>query len=576
MQKQLMRFFEFSHYDTESEIYQARVIHVITGMIMLFYTIHALFVPDWNAARWMDAEPGTLATLFEIMTYRPASIPALMLYLVYIVGFVVIAVTRRGYARYGAWMLMGGWFISGVWLVVANDRYPAIGAMPALILCIIAALLVGQRGILLAWVLSMAVMLLRFGDSEITDVVRASLITAMMMLSGGAFITALFLRYVGVSRSEGATRVSSGREVANEVLMRIAQQVSRRVRLDALLSEIVTEVSRQFTFVYHAQVFLIEEGGHTANLVASTGEVGQQLMARGHRLEIGSPSVIGQATFHGKPVIARAGERDTIHRRNELLPDTRVEAAFPLRVGDRIIGALDLQSTDAHAFDDENLTATFQALADSITLAIDNVRQYESAQARLQENERLVEETRKALREVERLNERLTGQAWADYLQGFGQVMGLTVDFEQDAVNPHADLTPTLQEAMQIKHLVQNQVGDRQVIAVPLRVRGRVIGAMEFELDEQRAFSPEDFDMVQEVSERFGLALENARLVDESQRVAQREALVNQISTRLQSSNDVDAMLGEAARSLQNVLKAPKVAIRLGTPPQDRKETMRE
>jgi hypothetical protein len=54
--------------------------------------------------------------------------------------------------------------------------------------------------------------------------------------------------------------------------------------------------------------------------------------------------------------------------------------------------------------------------------------------------------------------------------------------------------------------------------------------------------------------------------VEESQRIAQRETLINEISSRLQSANNVEATLAEAARSLNETLRANKVTIRLGIP----------
>jgi len=98
-------------------------------------------------------------------------------------------------------------------------------------------------------------------------------------------------------------------------------------------------------------------------------------------------------------------------------------------------------------------------------------------------------------------------------------------------------------------------------------VRGQVIGAMEFEMDETGNLSDEDMAMMEEVSEQLGLAAESNRLYETSQRIAQREALVNEISTRLQSGTSVEMTLTSAARSLKDVLKANRVAIRLGKPP---------
>ncbi|MEL7234608.1 MAG: hypothetical protein AAGK74_08930, partial [Chloroflexota bacterium] len=96
------------------------------------------------------------------------------------------------------------------------------------------------------------------------------------------------------------------------------------------------------------------------------------------------------------------------------------------------------------------------------------------------------------------------------------------------------------------------------------RVRGEVIGAMEFEIGDD--LSQEDLDMLGEVGERFGLAAENNRLYENSQRTAQREALVNEIGTRMQSANSVEATMTEAMRSLSDALKAKRVSIQLGRP----------
>jgi GAF domain-containing protein len=89
---------------------------------------------------------------------------------------------------------------------------------------------------------------------------------------------------------------------------------------------------------------------------------------------------------------------------------------------------------------------------------------------------------------------------------------------------------------------------------------------MEFEVDENDSLSAEDLGLIEEVSEQLGLAAETNRLFETSQRLAQREALVNEIATRLQTSSSVNMTLTTAAQSLKEALKASKVAIRLGTP----------
>lgn len=374
-------------------------------------------------------------------------------------------------------------------------------------------------------------------------------------------IALLFIRVRRISRTEGQKVEGEQRLRLAEINSKITSQASERIVLEQALINALQLILDNYKEIYHAQIFLIDEDGIQAQLRASTGEAGQRLMEKGHSLAVGSLSVIGQTTFKNEPVIARPGSEDSIHRQNQLLPQTKVEIAFPLRANERVIGALDLQSREDLIIEDFDLLS-FQSLANSLSLAIDNIRQFQDSQRRVDENQRLAEQTRSALREVERLNQRLIGRAWSEYLNSKGNEAGLNLDIEKAELKAASRWTATLASAVQTNATVQ----EGNIIAVPLRVRGEVIGAMEFELNEDGQFTPEDLDLILEVSERFGLAVENTRLLEQSLRVAQRESLINEISSRMQSSTNVEQTLAEAARSLSETLQANKVVIRLGAP----------
>jgi hypothetical protein len=70
--------------------------------------------------------------------------------------------------------------------------------------------------------------------------------------------------------------------------------------------------------------------------------------------------------------------------------------------------------------------------------------------------------------------------------------------------------------------------------------------------------------------------MENRRLFDETQKVAQREALINDIGAELQAATGVDVILQQAAHHLQSALAAHQVTIRLGTAPDQRSQTAQE
>jgi signal transduction histidine kinase/DNA-binding response OmpR family regulator len=153
--------------------------------------------------------------------------------------------------------------------------------------------------------------------------------------------------------------------------------------MDILFSRTVNLIRDRFGF-YHAGIFIIEETGFNAVLKSATGTAGEEMLNRSHILQVGSRSIVGTVASKGDPLVVNDTSTDPIHRPNPLLPDTCSEAAIPLRIGKRIIGILDIQSTQLYAFSKDDINV-LQTLADQIAVAIDNARSYELAQQAIAE-----------------------------------------------------------------------------------------------------------------------------------------------------------------------------------------------
>jgi GAF domain-containing protein len=372
----------------------------------------------------------------------------------------------------------------------------------------------------------------------------------------------VFLRFARARQQQGELEAAQERLQLAEITTSLSGRLDR-TSLSGLLSGAVDLIRDSYPDMYHVQIFLIDPERRVAQLAASTGEVGQLLLARGHALGVGSQSVIGQVSAADQPVIARAGDRSGVHRRNELLPETAAEAAFPLRVGDQIIGVLDLQSRAEDAFAEGDLPI-FRSLADSLAVVIDNVRLNEQTQARLVENERLLHEAQSAMREVDTLNRQLTGRGWQEFIAGRTDT-AFTYDAAHQQVSPGADWTPTLAEALDSDRVVQADGPDGATISVPLRVRGQVIGAMEFELEQGR-LKPADLELLQQVSERLGLSLDSMRSFEQTRELAAQQERVSDISALYQQVATVDDLLRITLDELSGTLGAERGAIRIATP----------
>lgn len=331
--------------------------------------------------------------------------------------------------------------------------------------------------------------------------------------------------------------------------VKITQDISRAVTnerdLDILLTTVVNLIVENFPSIYHAQIFLLDNTKTNALLRASTGAIGRELLSRGHRLKVGSVSVIGQVTEQGQVIIARDTAESNVHRQNEFLGDTRAELALPLRLGNTIIGALDVQSKQRNSFEDDQVSA-LQTLADQITTAIENTRLYA--------------ETARLLREAETERQRTTQSAWKEYLNQ-QRKSDLLI---QSGVQTGYNFQRLADEVLQSGKPSVGKVTNRNTIpfAVPISLRGQVLGVAEYEVTKDD-FSYDKVLLAQDLVSRLAISLENARLFEASQQVADRERVVNDISSKLSNQTDIEAILETAVQEIERALKTPQVSIRL-------------
>ncbi len=555
MRRLLQQIFDVSRYISIVEKDRARLVYTVTSLAFVgavFYTILAIVAPE-SVFGDNVIDKSTFFVLFGL----------------FFVGILTtFFVTRQGRSQLSGLLVLLMITISFGTLSASSGADNSQDGMLMIIILALGGLVLGERGLILGTGIALGIKVVGFNLRPFLPVTARTdsyeLISALMLVVLGSLLIYAFLRFARANREAGAASAEAERMKLAQLTSLITTRISRRLALNEVMRNTIEEIRQIYPDIYHAQIFLTEPSG-VARLVASTGEVGKMLIDRHHSLPIGSQSVIGQVTLNNQFVIARSNSTNTVHKRNEFLPDTKVEAAFPMRIGDAVIGALDLQSKHDALFSDDD-APIFQSLADNVAIAIDNARLFEETERRLVENQQLVAQMRQSSEEVERLNERLTGRFWKDFLNQ-QDAPSLDLDLLTHVASTDSAWTSSIKQAIQSNQSVQSKSTDAKVVTVPLRVRGQVIGAMEFEMDEKGNLSDEDLAMMEEVSEQLGLAAESNRLYETSQRIAQREALVNEISTRLQSGTSVEMTLTSAARSLKDVLKANRVAIRLGKPP---------
>ncbi len=473
---------------------------------------------------------------------------------------------RLGYLRLasGLFVTLLGFLELGTLILTGGLRSPTAAGF--VVFVVVAALLLGRLGAIVSGGLivlaGMGAYLAEASGVLPSPMVRLTPQLGLINIVGNVGLAALLLYLAVGSLNEAvdrarqqASELAQQREYLEETVEERTRDLTRRTRyleatgaiardaasllnLPELLTRVVKLVSEQFG-VYHAGIFLLDASGEWAVLQAASSGGGRRMLARNHRLELGV-GIVGYVVKQGEPRVALDVGEDAVFFDNPDLPDTRSEMALPLRARGEIIGALDVQSTEPAAFRDEDV-AVLQTLADQVAVAIDNARLFQQAQESLEAERRAYGQlSREAWRELLRARRDLEA-----YSTGHG-------------TGPAGDLwRPEMQTALQTGEITLGNGGGQargQALAIPVKVRGRVVGVIDGRKPDGSAWKTEEVDLLRTLTEQLGVALDSARLYEDTQRRAARERLTGQIATRLRETLDIETVLATAAQELRDAL----------------------
>jgi len=338
---------------------------------------------------------------------------------------------------------------------------------------------------------------------------------------------------------EEANRKMLRRAGQFEAVTEVTRDITSIRDLQELLPRIASVISDRFGF-YHVGVFLLDEVNEYAVLSATNSEGGRKMLERKHRLRVGEQGIVGNVTLTGSPRIAMDVGMDAVFFDNLELPDTHSEMALPLKSGNLIIGALDVQSTERGAFSEEDIQM-LSLMAHQVSLAIENAR--------------LFEETRRALAESEAVSRQTTREAWRNLpadqsLVGYRYTLAGSAPLEKPIEIPNSKNGRSKSE-----HAAEGR------LVVPIELRGEMIGTMVIQTPASGEISQDQMDLIKAVAERVAISAENARLFDETTRRAERERMVSDITGKIRSVNDPQAMIQTAIEELRNALGASRVEV---------------
>ena len=328
-----------------------------------------------------------------------------------------------------------------------------------------------------------------------------------------------------------------------EAISSVARSIASLQDVEELLPAITRLVSERFGY-YHAGIFLVDEKRENAVLRAANSEGGRRMLARRHSLKLDANSIVGYTISRQEPRIALDVGADAVFFNNPDLPKTRSEMALPLQVGTQVIGALDVQSTSQNAFAKDDITI-LSTLADQVAIAIENAR--------------LFSESHMALDEAQNAFEKYVRQEWGK----FGNQMkhtGFVYDGKRVTTLEESRQQEKRKNVLQTGRLSLEKKSS--AIAVPIKLRGQTIGMLDVRSKSgQREWTQDELTLLEAAAERAALALENARLLETSQRRAVRERTIGEIISKIGAVSHLDSIMQTTVEELgRRISRATEVS----------------
>ena len=339
------------------------------------------------------------------------------------------------------------------------------------------------------------------------------------------------------NRSEELLLANKQLETSTKKLRTVAEVTSTAASLrdfENLISLTTSIISEQLGY-YHVAIFLLDEQRQYAILRSANTAGGLSMLARGFKLPVGQLGVVSSVAQTGRARIAVNAGENKIFFSNPDLAETQSELALPLKSGDEIIGVLDIQSTEPNKFTEDDVSI-LSILADQVAIALQNAL--------------LFDESQRALREANVESLQASKRAWKDY----GEVVE-TKGYRYDGIKSEA-----------LKD-VSSSNGENDSLLIPVQLRGQTIGRLKLNAaDPSRQWTDDERIMVSATAERVALALEGARLLDEAQKRATREAFLSEVATKLSTSFQLDSILRDTVQELGQTLKNSTVTFQLVNP----------
>jgi hypothetical protein len=401
-----------------------------------------------------------------------------------------------------------------------------------------AAFLLNRRGfVITAVVVLSSIFLITLGTEDSLDVLGEQRVYGALTVLG---IVVVFMQIL----SGGDAAVVERLTHESQQMHRVTALMNRvdRSSTEAMLTSVLDTIRDDMGYTF-AQFFLVDDRGNISHRLRSgLSHHDQGILTE---VEMNALSAPAQAVSQNR--VVQVSMTDPPNLRSHLLPSTFTGVIIPLQGQRRVLALLDVQLND-RAITPEELQVLLR-LSDNIALTLMAIRPVQTLEAQLAEYEQTIAHLRGQLDQY-----REGSSVWDRYFESDPVTVGF--DLNGEGFVPKRNLPDEIQRAIQSGDIYS----DDHTIAIPIRLRDEILGALSFTVEE---VTERKIELARNVTSRLAIALENKRLFEQSQAWANRERQASEIASLLIGATDVESVLSLAANSFNETLGAVRTQIHL-------------
>jgi GAF domain-containing protein/HAMP domain-containing protein len=325
------------------------------------------------------------------------------------------------------------------------------------------------------------------------------------------------------------------------LLTEVARQVSNVGNLNAVLNPIANMVLERLD-LYFVGIYLVDQDAHYVILRAGTGKAGSFRLQQGYRIKVGEISLVGSVAKTGEPRLLNDVEMDYVFRRDSLLPETRSEAVFPMKIDQDVVGVFDVHCTRKNGFDADTLVL-LQTVVDQLAVAV--------------QNEYLVGELQRSAREASQLYQRYTRETWSQRTSsrntGGYQYNLLEVEPMEQVLPSETMAKLRMGESVTVSSTeIDSNRSEHSTVMIPLTMFNQLVGVVGLENEDPNYhWSEEEISIIEAVTNQVVLAIDNARLLDEAQRRSDQLRILQEVTSVAASNTNYIELLDNVAQIIR-------------------------